>query len=228
MKPGRSTTKRFATTDKRVLIVDDHPFLRLGLTEALGREPGFCVCGAAASAEEALAAIQRLEPDVVVADLKLPGKSGLELIKDLASLWPRLPVIVLSMYEEEVFAERCLRAGARGYVMKNEGVERLAAAIWRVLGGGVDVSSRASECIVEGLSRRRRREPETPLHQLTDRELEVLQWLGRGLSTRDLAHQLHISVKTVESHRLHLKSKLGLATAPELIAYAARSLAADG
>lgn len=227
MKKSHPIEKAEDPVKKRVLIVDDHPFLRLGLAEALAREPGLSVCGAVASAEEALTAVERLMPDVVVTDLAMPGKSGLELIKDLASLCPRLPVIVLSMHEEEIYAERCLRAGARSYVMKCEGADRLVAAIWRVLKGGIDFSARASEQIIEGLSGRRSRHSDALLQQLTDREFELLQWFGRGCNTQEIAQKLHLSAKTIETHRLNIKAKLGFATSSELIAYAARWMAAE-
>lgn len=226
MKPKSSPQKHATPADRRILIVDDHPFLRMGLTEALGREPGLCVCGAVGSAEEALTAVEKLLPDVIVADLNLPGKSGLELIKDVVSLRPDLPVIVLSMHDEEIYAERCLRAGGRGYVMKSEGPERLANAIRHVLTGGIHVSAKTSARIVENYAGRRETEKRSPLSQLTDREFEIFQGLGRGLSTQEMADRLHISTKTIETHRVHIKAKLGIATAAELVAYAARWVAA--
>ncbi len=216
------TKKPDASVPKRILIVDYHPFLRMGLTEALAREPGLSVCGAVGTAEEALSAIETLRPDLVVADLNLPGKSGLELIKDLVSLRPDLPVIALSMHDEEIYAERCLRAGGRGYVMKSEGPEELVAAIRQVLAGGIRVSPKTSERIVANFTGRSDSGHETPLGKLSDREFEIFQWLGRGMPTLEIAERLHISPKTVETHRLHIKSKLGIATAAELIAYAAR------
>ncbi|MDR3402342.1 MAG: response regulator transcription factor [Chthoniobacter sp.] len=222
-KPDRPKIER--PPGKHVLLVDDHPFLRMGLAEALGREPGLWVCGDAASAEEALTAVELLQPDIVITDLNLPGKSGLELIKDLASLRPRLPVIVLSMHDEEIFAERSLRAGARGYVMKSEGPEKVAAAIREVLRGGVYVSAKTSARILKNFSGGLDAAKETPLGQLTDREFELFEWIGRGLSTVEIAGRMHISPKTIETHRLHIKSKLGLATGAELIAYAARWVA---
>ena len=223
--PGKKAAPPAAS---RVLIVDDHPLLRMGLAEALGREPGLCVCGDVANAEDALAAVERLSPDLVVTDLNLPGKSGLELIKDLASLRPELPVIALSMHNEEIYAERCLRAGGRGYVTKSEGPEKLAEAIRSVLAGGVHVSAKTSARIVETFAGRRAPEKQSPHAQLTDRELEIFQSIGHGFTTREIAARLHISVKTVETHRLHIKAKLGVATAAELIAYAARWVAAEG
>lgn len=218
----RHTPKRVL---KRVLIVDDHPFLRMGLSEALAREPGLCVCGALATAEEALTSIEKLRPDVVLADLNLPGKSGLELVKDLAVLHPGLPVLVLSMHDEEIYAERCLRAGARGYVMKSEGSEKLAGAIHTVLAGDIHVSAKTSARIVSAITGKKNGGYQSPVTLLTDREFEVFQWIGRGKSTEDIAKLLHIGAKTVETHRMHIKTKLGMATSAELTAYAARWVA---
>jgi DNA-binding NarL/FixJ family response regulator len=206
----------------RVLIVDDHPFLRLGLAEALGREPGLCVCGTVGTAEDALTAVETLRPAVVVADLNLPGKSGLELIKDLATLRPGLPVIVLSMHDEDVYAERCLRAGGRGYVMKSEGPEKLANVIRLVLAGGTHVSAKTTERIIETFAGRGSPDKRSSLAALSDREFEIFQLIGRGLPTQGIADRLHISAKTVETHRMHVKAKLRIATAAELIAFAAR------
>ncbi|MDR3405854.1 MAG: response regulator transcription factor [Chthoniobacter sp.] len=202
--------------------MDDHAFVRVGLVESLAREPGLCVCGAFATAEEALKSVEKLRPDVVVTDLNLPGKSGLELVKDLESLHPGLSIVVLSMHDEEIFAERCLRAGARGYVMKSEAPETLAAAIRQVLAGEIHVSERASKRLLKHFSGSRERQSKTPLGVLTDREFELFEWIGRGLSTKEIADRMHISAKTIETHRVHIKTKLGLATAGELIAYAAR------
>ena len=225
MKRKPAVKNKTAPAPKRVFIVDDHPFLRMGMSEALAEDPELCVCGAAAKAEDALSAIEKLKPDIVVTDLNLPGKSGLELIKDLASLRPGLPVIVLSMHDEEIYAERCLRAGARGYVMKSEGAEKLAAAIRHVLAGGIHVSAKTSARVLETFSGRRATKTQTPTGKLSDREFEIFQWIGRGLSTQEIANRLHLSAKTIETHRMHIKAKLGLGTAAELIAYAARWVA---
>ena len=222
MKRKPAVQKKTASAPKRVFIVDDHPFLRMGMSEALAEDAALCVCGAAATGEEALSAIEKLQPDIVVTDLNLPGKSGLELIKDLASLRPGLPVIVLSMHDEDIFAERCLRAGARGYVMKSEGAEKLADAIRHVLAGGIHVSAKTSARVLEAFAGQRDMKTQTPTARLTDREFEIFQWIGRGLSTHEIADRLHISAKTIETHRMHIKARLGLATAAELIAYAAR------
>lgn len=228
MKPKKPAKKTAAPADRRVLIVDDHPLVRLGLTEALAREPGLGVCDACGTAEEALTAVEKLHPEVVVTDLNLPGKSGLELLKDLTALRPGLPVIVLSMHEEDLYAERCLRAGARGYVMKSEGPDQLAAAIRSVLAGGVHVSARISARIVEAVAGRRDAARQSPVGGLTDRELEIFQWIGHGISTQEIADRMHISGKTIETHRMHIKTKLGLRTTAELTAHAARWMAAGG
>lgn len=221
---SRITPKKKTDPPKRqrVLIVDDHPFVRMGLTESLAGEPGIMVCGAAATAEEALAALDTLHPDIVVTDLTLPGKSGLELVKDLTALKPDLRIIVLSMHDEDIYAERCLRAGAHGYVMKTEGPEKLAAAIRRVLGGEVYVSPKTSARLLRNFAGGREPTAEKPLAQLTDREFEIFQWMGRGLSTREVAERLHLSAKTVETHRVHIKRKLHITSAVELSAFAVR------
>lgn len=228
MKRKLSARKTAAPPRQWVLIVDDHPFLRMGLSEALADEPGLGVSGAVATAEEALKAVEKLRPDVVVADLNLPGKSGLELIKDLVTLYPGLPIIVLSMHDEVIYAERCLRAGARGYLMKSEGPEKLAPAIRHVLAGGIHVSATTSVRILNAFSGTREREREPALSRLTDREFDVFQSIGRGLATKEIADRLHISPKTIETHRMHIKRKLGLATAAELVSYAVRWAAVGG
>lgn len=226
MNPKDPAPENASPADRRVLLVDDHPFLLMGLARALAKEPGLSVCGTAGSAEEALTAVGKLEPDLVLTDLNLPGKSGVELIKDLANLRPGLPVIALSMHEEEVYAERCIRAGARGYVMKSDGPEIMAAAIRHVFAGGIHVSGKTAARILAVFAGQRSGAGRSALGQLTDRELELFQWIGRGLSTQEIADRLHISAKTVETHRMHIKEKLGLGTAAELIAYAARWMAA--
>jgi len=228
MTRKRPTRKTAEPAGTRVLLVDDHPFLRMGLAEALAGEPGLQICGAVATAAEALAAVEQLHPDVVVTDLNLPGRSGLELIKDLANLRPGLPVIVLSMHDEEIYAERCLRAGARGYVMKSEDPGNVATAIRKVLTGGLHVGAKASALILQSFAGIRRGRDATPLGQLTAREFELFQCFGRGASTKEIAAELQISAKTIETHRMHIKAKLGLATAAELTAYAARWVAAAG
>ncbi|MBM3875723.1 MAG: response regulator transcription factor [Verrucomicrobia bacterium] len=220
MKPRRSTTA--VTARKRILVVDDHPIMREGLAQLINHEPDLSVCGEAESSEQAVSAVEKLRPDLVLADITLPGKSGVELIKDLQALRPGLAVLVLSMHDESLYAERVLRAGGRGYIMKQEGGRKLMEAIRHVLGGQVYVSARMSARILELFSGQPAESERSPLAKLTDREFEVYQLIGAGKSTRDVAGQLHLSVKTVEVHRANIKKKLGVRSAPELVRHAVR------
>lgn len=206
---------------KRILIVDDHPMLREGLAQLIGSETDLEVCGQAADAYQALEAVKSLGPDLVLADITLPGKNGLELIKDAQALHPGLSVLVISMHDESIYAERVLRAGGRGYIMKQEGGKKLLAAIRQVLNGQIYVSDKMAARILELFSGRRE-SPRSPIDTLTDREFEVFQLIGLGKATKTIARQLHLSVKTVEVHRVNIKRKLKLRTAPELVHYAVR------
>jgi DNA-binding NarL/FixJ family response regulator len=218
MKNASQTAK----AKKRVLIVDDHPMMREGLAQLVNHEPDLRVSGQAETAAQALAAIAQDRPDLILLDISLPGRSGLELIKDLQSLHPGLPVLVISMHDEALYAERVLRAGGRGYIMKHEGGQKLMAAIRRVLQGQIYVSERISAKILEVFSGQRPQGTASPLEQLTDREFEVFELLGQGRSSRQIAEQLHLSVKTVEVHRAHIKQKLKVQTATELVRCAVR------
>jgi DNA-binding NarL/FixJ family response regulator len=211
---------------KRILIVDDHPIMRQGLALLVNNDPTLEVCGEAEDASTAVAAAVKLKPDMVIADISLPGRNGLELIKDLHALQPGLPVLVVSMHDESIYAERVLRAGGRGYVMKGEGGQKLLTAIQQVLGGGIFVSENISARILELFSGRR--SGSSPVEKLSDREFEVFQLIGQGRSTRDIAAELHISIKTVEVHRVNIKEKLDLKTASELIHYAVRWVDGQG
>jgi len=215
-KPGSAGGK------KRILIVDDHPMMRQGLAQLIGDQPDLVVCGEAADAYETIEAIGTLKPDLVLADISLPGKNGIELIKDIQTIQPRLPVLVISMHDESLYAERVLRVGARGYIMKQEGGKKMMEATRQVLGGRIYVSDKMSARILEMFSGNRSEIDRSPIERLTDREFEVFQLLGEGRSTREIATQLHLSVKTVEVHRAHIKEKLSLKNAPELISFAAR------
>lgn len=211
-----------APTRKNILIVDDHPMMRDGLAALITAQPDLAVCAQAADAREALQAIESLRPDLVLMDISLPGKSGLEAIKDIQSLAPGLATLVLSMHDESLYAERVLRAGARGYVMKQEGGKRIMDGIRAVLEGKVFVSEKMSARIMNAFTGRRAAEATSSVESLSDREFEVFQLIGRGRSTKEIADQLHLSVKTVEVHRVNIKAKLQLTTSPELVHYAVR------
>lgn len=212
---------KITTTRKRILIVDDHAVLREGLLPQINREADLLVCGEAVNAREALTAIERLEPDLVLADINLPGRNGLELIRDIHVLRPGLPVLVLSMHDETLFAERVLRAGGRGYVSKRAGGDVLIAAIRRVLKGQVYLSDEVSTRLLDGLSgQRRRSRTVSPVELLTDRELEVFGLIGQAKETKEISRRLGMSAKTVEAHRASIKRKLKLKTGPELTRHA--------
>lgn len=220
--------KPAAKKKSRVLIVDDHPIMLDGLRVLINQEPDLVVCAEAQDAGRALAAIATSKPDLVITDITLPGKSGLELVKDLAAMHPDLPVLVVSMHDEALYAERVLRAGARGYAMKHDGGEKLLRAIRHVLSGQIFVSEKMSARIVEIFSTRRSSGSQSPVGKLSDREFEIFQLIGQGLTTQDAADRLHISAKTVETHRLSIKTKLGIGSAVELVAYSARWSAEGG
>ncbi len=213
---------------KRVLIVDDHPMMRQGLAQLIRSEPDLAVCCEADTARQALEAINRGSPDLALVDISLPDKNGLELIKDVHNSHPSLPVLVVSMHDEALYAERVLRAGGRGYIMKQEGGQKLLQAIRRVLSGQIYVSEKISENILQHFSGRRPGAVNSPVERLTDREFEVFQHIGRGAGTRDIAEHLHLSVKTVETHKAKIKHKLKLKSAADMVHYAIRWLEAQG
>jgi DNA-binding NarL/FixJ family response regulator len=208
-------------TAKRILIVDDHPMMREGLAQLIEHEPDLCAASQADNAAQALKEISSCAPDLAVIDISLPDKNGLELIKDIHTLYPSLPILVLSMHDESLYAERVLRAGGRGYIMKQEGGKKLMEAIRHVLKGHIYVSERISAKILEMFSGHRS-ETHSPVEHLTDREFEVFQLIGTGQGTRQIAERLHLSVKTVEVHRGNIKKKLELASGAEVIRYAIR------
>lgn len=207
---------------KRILIIDDHAMMREGLIQLINREPDLEVCGEAGNGFEGLELIGKTDPDLVLMDMTLPGKGGVELIKDVRAMHPGKAMLVLSMHDERIYAERALKAGARGYIMKQEGGQRLIEAIRRVLDGKAWVSEGVSAKIVDLFSGKQ--SDISPVQRLTDRELEVFELLGAGKTTRAIAEQLHLSTKTVEVHRAHIKEKLQIATGAELISFAARWL----
>jgi DNA-binding NarL/FixJ family response regulator len=215
-----SKAKKARLKRKRILIVDDHPVVREGLVQQLNREPDLEVCAEAANASQALVALERTKPDLVLADINLPGRSGLELIREIRTLSPRLPVLVLSMHDEAVFAERVLRAGGRGYVSKQTEPKRLAEAIRRVLSGQIYVTETIATRLLDGLAAKGSARVASPIEKLTDRELEVFTLIGQAKETKEIARSLHMSSKTVEAHRGAIKQKLKLKTGPELTRHA--------
>jgi len=209
---------------KRLLIVDDHPMMRTGLAQLIDNEGDLKVCAEADNAGQAITAATRQKFDLALVDISLPDKTGLELIKDLRALHPDLPILVVSMHDEMIYAERVLRAGARGYIMKQEGGQKFLQAIRHVLAGQVFVSEKMSARILENLSSGPGQASSSPVRRLSDREFEVFQMIGQGVTTGQIAARLHLSVKTVEVHRVNIKQKLNLATATELVRYAVRWL----
>lgn len=196
--------------------------MRVGLATLIDRQPDMAVCGEAGSPVEAFQVLEKSKPDLILTDLTMPGRSGLEFIKDLRAAEPALAILVISMHDETVQAERALRAGARGYIMKEAGGENLLTAIRQVLRGEVYVSPKMSARILEGLSGGKPRGSASPIEKLTDREFEIFQLVGHGKSTRDIAAQLHLSPKTIDVHRANIKEKLGLTDVTALIRHAVR------
>jgi DNA-binding NarL/FixJ family response regulator len=216
------------TSVKRILIVDDHPMMRTGLAQLIDNESDLKVSAGADTAGQAIDLVAKQNFDLALVDISLPDKNGLELIKDIRALRHELPVLVVSMHDEMIYAERVLRAGGRGYIMKQEGGEKLLAAIRQVLSGQVYVSQQMSARILEVFSGRQPENFGSPVRKFSDREFEVFQLIGQGIGTREIAEQLHLSVKTVEVHRANIKEKLGLKTATELVRYAVRWADAQG
>jgi DNA-binding NarL/FixJ family response regulator len=217
VKAERAKQPNLAENKQRVLLVDDHPILCEGLAQKINSEPDLMVCGQVRDAHSALDAIDRLRPDIAVVDLALGGDSGVELIKDLKVRHPRLPALVLSMHDEAFYAERSLRAGAKGYVMKQEDTAVLLRAIRQVLQGKVYLSEKVKDAIVNRLGGNA---PDGGINsraqQLSDRELEVFQLIGDGYATHEIADHLHLSIKTVATHRENIKRKLKLKSSEEL------------
>jgi len=203
--------------------VDDHPFINDGLRQLIGYEQGLSVCGVAASVQEALALVESARPDLIISDLTMPGRNGLELIKDLGATHPGLPVIVLSLHDELLYAERVLRAGGKGYVSKNAPTARLIDAIHCVLDGGVYTSAEVTKHFLNSLVPGQRAATSSfPLERLTDREIEVFELIGQAKGNHEIASQLGISHRTVDVHRAHIREKLGLEDGNALTRHAIR------
>jgi DNA-binding NarL/FixJ family response regulator len=202
---------------KTVFVVDDHPIVRQGLTLLINQEADLTVCGEAEEMHSALSAIQATRPDILIVDISLNGPDGLELLKNIRLTSPRLPVLILSMHDESIYAERALRAGANGYIMKQEATERVLVALRRILSGEIYVSERIANSMLRHYVRGAGPSEHSSISDLTDRELEVFRLIGEGHGTRQIAEALHLSVKTVESYQAHIKEKLSLRSARELV-----------
>jgi DNA-binding NarL/FixJ family response regulator len=226
MKPKHETQR--ASAKKRILVVDDHPLMREGIIQWIQRTPDLEVGCEAESSEQALSLAAKARPDLVLTDISLTGGNGLELIKDLRALCPEVPVLVLSMHDESLYAGRALRAGARGYIMKRAGGDRVIEAIREVFQGRIALSSEMATHLLEEYSGRSARSNRSELPSLTDREFEIFQLLGQARSNREIAEQLHLSPKTVETHRMNVMRKLKLKTAPELLRFALQYVEKDG
>ena len=206
----------------RIVLVDDHPLVRERLAEMLNREPDLRVCGEAEDRQGALSVIATSKPDLAIVDLTLKDSHGLDLIKDIQARWPALAVLVVSMHEESLHAERAIRAGARGYITKQEATRKILLAVRRVLEGGIYLSDTIAAQLAPKAVGRGDAPAGVSLEHLADRELEVLQWIGRGYSTHEIAERLHLNFKTVETYRARIKDKLGLKDAHEVLQYAIR------
>lgn len=219
---------RTKSTAARIVIVDDHPVVRQGLALLIGQQEDLVVCGEAEDAAHALSAIEALKPDLALVDVSLKGADGIDLTKDLKHRFPDLKVLVVSMLDESFYAERALRAGAKGYVMKQEATEKILTAIRQVLRGEVFLSERMVGRMLKKIAGDSAQKDDSPVSHLSDRELTVFQLIGRGYSTARIAEELHLSVKTVETHRAHIKEKLNLPDAAALAQRAAQWMAVQG
>jgi len=216
----KQKTLGLQSNQKTILIVDDHPIVRQGLSEIINHENDLEVTGTAEDVRQAMQAIASLDPDLVLVDISLKDASGLELIKDIKVNYPDLPVLTLSMHDETLYAERALRAGAKGYIMKHQATENIINAIRKVLSGQIYVSAKMTEKMMSKLISTGNEPQQSPLDLLSDRELEVFLLIGQGFSTRQISEQLYLSVKTIETYRSHIKEKLGFGDTSEMLQYA--------
>lgn len=217
---GQAGTPSDYAPKKKLLLVDDHPIFRHGLTALLERQPGLIVCGHADSAPGALEQMRRQRPDLAVIDISLQGTNGIELVKSMKVELPHLRIVMLSMHDEMVYALRALKAGALAYVMKADGAQAVLTAIYKALEGKLFVSPQLEELLIFKAVHGSESDSVTPLDRLSDRELEVLTMIGSGHPTRSIAKQLNLSVKTVESHRAHIKEKLGFSEGNDMVQFA--------
>jgi DNA-binding NarL/FixJ family response regulator len=213
---------------KRIVVVDDHPLFRKGLKELIHSDDSFAVCGEAGDATEAMDVIRKLHPDVVIVDLSLPGANGIELIKNIRAEYPNLPILVLSMHDESLYALRAMRAGADGYVMKHEAMANVVQAMHEVFNGRPYLSPAMAAQVIFNFAHRRADGEVDAVERLSDRELEILELIGKGNEVRQIAKLLHLSPKTVETHRAHIKDKLDLKNSREVARFALQWLQARG
>jgi DNA-binding NarL/FixJ family response regulator len=217
----REKPKQAAAKAKRIIIVDDHPLFRKGLEQLINSTAeGFVICGEAGDAAEGMSKIRQLKPDLVIVDLSLPGANGIELIKNVRAEFQKLPLLILSMHDESLYALRALRAGAQGYVMKQEALENVINAIREVLAGRPYLSPEMSAKLITNFASGTNQS--NPTDKLSDRELEILELIGKGRDVHEIAKALHISRKTVETHRAHIKKKLNFKNAREVTRFAAQ------
>jgi DNA-binding NarL/FixJ family response regulator len=205
---------------KRILVVDDHPIVRQGLALLINREADLVVCGEAEEATAAMHVLASARPDVLIVDISLNGPDGLDLLKNIRTTHPHLPVLILSMHDETIYAERALRAGANGYIMKQEATEKVLVAVRRILNGEIYLSDRIANRMLKHYITGAGTPRNSSVADLSDRELEVFRLIGEGHGTRQIAEELHLSVKTVESYQAHIKEKLSLRSARELMQHA--------
>jgi len=220
MKTNSSKKKNDKSSKKavhRIMIVDDHPIMREGLAQLLEHEKDLTICGQFEEATKAFDAIGDLKPDLALVDISLKGSSGIDLLKNIKIHYPKLLVLVLSMHDESLYAERVLRAGAVGYIMKQEASEKVLIAIRQILNGEIYLSEKMSAKLMHQLVGGKATSTGSLMERLSDRELEVFGLIGQGRGTRQIAEQLHLSIKTIESHRAHIKEKLDLKNATELV-----------
>ena len=208
------------STKKNVLVVDDHPLLRQGLALLINQQQDMQVCGEAEEAHAAMQAVTQCRPDIMILDISLNGPDGLELLKSIRASDPDLPVLILSMHDEAIYAERALRARANGYIMKQEATEKVLVAVRRILNGELYLSDRMSNKMLQHYIGGAPSMIQSRISSLSDRELEVFCLIGEGRATREIAEELHLSIKTVETYQAHIKEKLALRSGRELIQHA--------
>ncbi|MEM9159698.1 MAG: response regulator transcription factor [Verrucomicrobiota bacterium] len=203
----------------RIFIVDDHPLVRQGLSQIIAGQEDMEVCGEAEDSPSAMQGVGNTNPDAIIVDISLQGNNGLELIKNIKAVYDTIPIMVFSMHDETIYAQRALRAGAKAYVMKKESSDKVVTAIHKIMKGEIYVSASVADQVLHQIVNGPNNVSQSPIDRLTDRELEVVQLIGRGLSTREIAESLNLSVKTIESHRAHVKEKLNLRNATELVQF---------